>query len=169
MSFKSIAVKDFNDNIFKLIGDEWMLITSGNKNKYNTMTASWGGAGVLWNKNVTFSFVRPQRYTFEFMESNDYYTLSFYDKKYKNALKLCGSVSGRDVDKVKKIGFCEVFDNDSIYFNEAKLVIICKKIYGQFLDPACFIDKSICGLYKNEDYHKLFIGEIVKVLVKDGE
>lgn len=169
MPFKSVEIKDFNEKVFKLIGDEWMLITSGDKNKYNTMTASWGGVGVLWNKCVAFSFVRPQRYTFEFMENNDYYTLSFYDEKYKDALKLCGRVSGRDVNKVKEIGFSEVFDDKSVYFNEAKLVIVCKKIYGQFLDPSCFIDKTISGLYKNEDYHKLYIGEIEKVLVKDGE
>lgn len=167
MSFRSIDVNDLSDNVFKIIGKDWMLVTSGDKESYNTMTASWGGLGVLWNKNVAFTFIRPQRYTFEFMENNDYYTLSFYDKKYRDALALCGRVSGRDVDKVREIGFSAIFDDDSVYFNEARLVIVCKKIYGQFLDPKCFIDDKISGCYQNGDYHKLFIGEIVKVLVKN--
>ena len=78
--FTEIDVKSINDNMFKSIGQDWMLITSGEKEKFNTMTASWGGVGVLWNKNVTFAFIRPQRYTFDFMEKNDYYSLSFFNQ-----------------------------------------------------------------------------------------
>ena len=97
--FKEISVNSINENFFKLIGEKWMLITAGNEQNLNMMTASWGGVGVLWNKNVAFSFIRPNRYTFEFTEQNDYYTLSFYDDEFKSELSFCGTNSGRDVDK----------------------------------------------------------------------
>lgn len=167
MGFKEVPLKDLNENVFKIIGDDWMLVTAGNKDKFNTMTASWGGFGVLWNKNVTFSFVRPQRYTFEFLEDNDYYTLSFYGNEYKKELGICGRESGRNINKVEKIGFTPIFNDNAPYFNEAKLVIICKKIYSQFINPNCCIDEEIFDCYQEEDYHKMFFGEIVKVLVKE--
>ena len=91
MSFKEVNIKNFSFEPFKRIGDDWMLITAVDEQKYNTMTASWGGLGVLWNKNVTFSFVRPQRYTFEFLTKSAYYTLSFYDEKDRKALVTCGN------------------------------------------------------------------------------
>lgn len=165
-TFKEINLKELLISPFSLIGDSWMLITSGNSCKYNTMTASWGGLGVLWNKTVTFCFVRPQRYTFEFLENNDYYSLSFFDEKYKDALKLCGTVSGRDVNKQEKTKFTSLFDQNAPYFDQANLVFICKKIHGQFIDPKCFIDSSINKNYTNNDYHKMYVGEIVKAIRK---
>lgn len=167
MYFKQIDAKELNENAFKLIGTDWMLISSGNENKFNTMTASWGGVGVLWGKNVSFVFIRPQRYTLEFVEKNDYYTLSFFSDEYRPALSLCGSKSGRDVDKVAETGLTPLFDNGVPYFGEAKLVLVCKKLYNQPLDPSCFVDKNLDSFYANNDYHKMFVGEIVKVLVKE--
>ena len=167
MCFKEINAKDLCNNPFKLIGDDWMLITAGDEKKYNTMTASWGGFGVLWNKNVAFSFVRPQRYTFEFLEEGDYYTLTFYPEEYKNALITCGKKSGRDCDKVKEVGITPVFSEKAPYFKEANIVLVCHKMHEQFIDPDCFIDSSIQNSYPDNDYHKIFIGEIVKVLVKE--
>lgn len=168
MSFHEINPKELAITPFSLIGDEWMLVTAGNQEHYNTMTASWGGVGVMWGKNVAYSVIRPQRYTFEFMEQNDFYTLSFYDAAYKPALSLCGSKSGRDVDKAKETGLVPAFDQQAPYFEQAKLVLICRKLYAQNLDPACFIDRE-CDTkwYPSKDYHKQYIGEIVKVLVKD--
>lgn len=165
--FHEVDINTLNVNPFKMIGKQWMLITSGNEQKFNTMTASWGGLGVLWNKNVTFSFIRPQRYTFEFMENNKLYTLSFYEEKYRNALGVCGKISGRDNDKPQIAGLTPVFDNQSIYFSEASMVLVCRKIHSQFLDPSCFIDEGIKKNYDNEDYHKVYVGEIIKVLMKD--
>ena len=104
MDFKEISVSELNKNAFKLIGKDWMLITSGTEEKLNTMTASWGGLGVIWNTNVSFIFVRPQRYTFEFLEENDYYTLSFFGDEYKKVLSYCGKNSGRNVDKISATG-----------------------------------------------------------------
>ena len=99
MAFREIDPKELTGNPFERIGSQWMLVTAGDQNRYNTMTASWGGLGVMWGKNVAYTVIRPQRYTYEFMESNDTYTLSFYGKEYKTALNFCGSKSGRDVDK----------------------------------------------------------------------
>ena len=167
MSFKEINVKDLCSNPFKLIGDDWMLITAGNEKKFNTMTASWGGVGVLWNKNVTFAFVRPQRYTFEFLEKEDYYTLTFYNKEYKQSLVTCGQKSGRDYDKIKEAGLTVDFSEKAPFFKEANIILVCHKLHEQFIDPNCFVDTIIEDSYPNKDYHKVFIGDIVKALVKD--
>lgn len=168
MKFNEIEIKDLTLNPFSLIGDKWMLITSGSEEKLNTMTASWGGMGVLWNKNVTFAFVRPQRYTFEFLEKNDYYSLSFFDESYKKELAYCGKVSGRDVDKVSECGFTPCFE-DAPYFKEANLIIICKKVYQQFINPSDFLDKSLLKNYPNNDYHNMYVGEIVKCMVSNED
>ena len=89
MSFKEIPLTDLQFNPFTKIGSEWMLITAGNEKKFNTMTASWGGMGVLWGKNVVTTYIRPQRYTKEFVDANDTFTLSFYGPQYKEALNFC--------------------------------------------------------------------------------
>lgn len=167
MGLKEIDIKDFSVKPFSLIGDEWMLITSGDEKSYNTMTASWGGVGVLWNKNVAFSFIRPQRYTFEFVEKNEYYTLSFYPDNMKQALTICGRKSGRDCNKVKEAGLSPIFNEKAPYFEGAKLVLICKKLYNQFLTPECFVEKELEINYPNKDYHKMYIGEIVKALINE--
>ncbi len=167
MGLKEIDIKDFSVKPFSLIGDEWMLITSGDEKGYNTMTASWGGVGVLWNKNVAFSFIRPQRYTFEFVEKNEYYTLSFYPDNMKQALTLCGRKSGRDCNKVKEAGLSPIFNEKAPYFEGAKLVLICKKLYNQFFTPECFVEKELEINYPNKDYHKMYIGEIVKALINE--
>lgn len=168
MSFKELNLNKIEKiNPFNLIGNDWMLITSGNQKNFNTMTASWGGLGILWNKKVAFSFVRPQRYTFEFMEENELFTLSFFDAEHKDALRLCGRKSGRDCDKVKEAGLTPFFEDNAPCFEEAKMILVCKKIYSQFINPECMIDKSLEKNYENKDYHKMFIGEILKCLVRD--
>lgn len=164
--FKETECNSLNDNFFKLIGNDWMLITAGEENKFNTMTASWGGAGFLWNKNVVFTFVRPQRYTFEFMESSPYFSLSFFDNQWKKALSFCGSKSGRDVDKPAETGLTPVFDFEAPCFQQARLVLVCKKLYGQFLDIESMYDKSLDSNYKDKDYHKMYIGEVIKAYTK---
>lgn len=165
--FNEIKPAEIKDNIFDLIGRQWMLVTAGNKKNFNTMTASWGGAGILWNKPVAISFIRPQRYTYKFLEKSDRYTLSFYDEGYRDALNFCGSHSGRDCDKAKEAGLTPVAANDAVYFDEAKLVLICRKLYIQDFKPECFIDKSIVNTYNGDDYHRVYIGEIEKVLAKE--
>ncbi len=165
--FVEIKPEQISDNTFKLIGSDWMLITAGTLDSYNTMTASWGGFGVLWNKNICFCVVRPNRYTYGFMEKADTFTLSFFDNSYRNALVFCGSHSGRDVDKAAKTGLTPVeAGNGSVYFNEARLVIECRKLYFQDINPANFIDPDIDKNYPQKDYHRMYVGEIVRCLQK---
>jgi flavin reductase (DIM6/NTAB) family NADH-FMN oxidoreductase RutF len=163
--FKEISVYDITDNPFKLIADDWMLITAGNLQKFNTMTASWGTLGELWNKKVAFCFVRPTRYTYEFMENADTFTLTFLDEKYREALDYCGSHSGRQVDKIAKTGLTPVeWDGKAVYFQQARLVLICKKIYAQEIDPKLFLDPAIDDNYPKKDYHRMYVGEIIRCL-----
>ncbi len=166
MTFNEIDVNKLNINPFVKIGNEWMLITAGDEKSYNTMTASWGGMGVLWNKNVIYGFVRPQRYTFDFIENNPYFSISFYPPNMKEMLNFCGTKSGRDVNKVQVCNLNPIFDK-APYFQEAELVFICKKIHAQFIDHRCFIDRQICQNYQNNDYHKFYVGEIKKILAKE--
>ena len=165
--FREIPIETMNFNPFTKIGGEWMLLTAGDEKKYNTMTASWGGVGIMWNKNVVFTFFRPQRYTLEFVEHSEFFTVSFFDPDYKEALTFCGSHSGRDVDKAKETGLTPCFTHGTTTFQEARLVFICRKLSGQFLDPSSFIDPTIEGNYSEQDYHKMFIGEVVTVLEKE--
>ena len=131
------------------------------------MTASWGGLGVLWGKPVATVYIRPQRYTLEFVEREEKFTLAFFGEAYRKALALCGSKSGRDIDKVKECGFTVETADGAPYFAEADLVLVCKKAYWQDMDPTHFLDGEIDGKrYPEKDYHRIFIGEIETVLKK---
>ena len=162
--FMEIDPHELTDNVFRLIGQNWMLVTAGEREAFNTMTASWGGLGVLWNSPVSMIFVRPSRYTYEFIEREREYTLSFFGPEEKRALQICGSKSGRDIDKVKETGLTPLFDQPAPYFEQARLVLICRKLYTHDLDPAAFLDPAIMGSYKNGNYHRMYVGEIVKAL-----
>ncbi|MDD5923716.1 MAG: flavin reductase [Clostridia bacterium] len=162
---KKIDLLQMEANPFDMIGKQWMLITAGDQQKYNTMTASWGGMGVLWNKNVVFIFIRPQRYTLEFVDESEFFTLCFFDDEYKNALKFCGTKSGRDFDKAHETGLTARFDMSVPYFEEAKLVLVCKKMYRQQLTENNVIDERVYKEYNN-DYHYMFVGEIVEAYIK---
>lgn len=167
MSFLKIHPKDITDNIFELIGDKWMLITGGDASEYNMMTASWGGAGILWQKAVTFCYIRPERYTRQFVDRSAYYTLTFFGEEYRDMLYLCGSKSGRDINKVKESGLTSCCTEDgAVYFTEADLVLVCKKIYFHDFEPENFLSPEIAGVYEHGDYHRMYVGEIVEVLKK---
>ena len=166
MNFKEISPYEINNNAFSLISKDWMLITAGDKDNHNTMTASWGSIGFLWNKPIATIYVRPQRYTYEFLEQNDTFTLSFFDEDYRDALKLCGAKSGRDIDKDKETGLTPVETDGATYYEQAKLVLVCKKLYFQDITPDNFLDNTIESNYPNKDYHRAYIGQIIKVLVK---
>lgn len=164
--FTEIKPDKMQGNIFDMIGRQWMLVTAGNVDNFNTMTASWGGAGILWGKPVAFSFIRPQRYTFQFLQKYDSYTLSFFNESYREALNICGSRSGRDTDKVKETGLTPAYSGDAVYFDEAETVFICRKLYSQDLTIDGFNDKEIARTYKGDDFHRVFVGEIEKALTK---
>ena len=168
MAFREISVEELKDNPFTLINKDWMLITAGNREKHNTMTASWGGVGELWGRYVSTIYIRPQRYTLEFVEREDYYSLCFFGPDCRQALNLCGSKSGREIDKAEETGLIPVFDQAAPYFEQASLVLVCKKLYAQPMDPAGFVDKALDSRwYPDKDYHKMFVGEVIKVLVKE--
>jgi flavin reductase (DIM6/NTAB) family NADH-FMN oxidoreductase RutF len=165
MAFKEIAPEAMEGNAFKLIGKDWMLITAGSLGSYNTMTASWGGLGVLWNRNVSFCFVRPTRYTFQFMESAELYTLSFFTEDHREALNYCGAHSGRDVDKASETGLTPFQPAEgTVSFQEARLILLCKKIYTQDFEPGRFLDPAIDGNYPKKDYHRIYIGQLLGCL-----
>ena len=159
-------IKEVKENLVKLISDDWALVSAGDKDKWNTMTISWGAVGELWGKDVVFAFIRPQRYTKEFMDKSDYFTVSFFDEEYKDALKLCGTKSGRDCDKLGLAGLTAEYDGEAVYPSQARLVIKCRKIAVQQLDNSGFVDESIESNYKSGDYHFVYIGEIEKVFEK---
>ena len=153
---------------FKMIGDQWMLVTAGDQIKYNTMTASWGGIGVMWGKNVAVTVIRPQRYTKEFIDKEELFSVSFLKDGHRDALKLCGSVSGRDHDKIKEAGLTPVFIDGVPAFEEADTILICRKMYRTSMNPADFIDKDADSkFYPEKDYHDMYIAEIVKAVVAE--
>lgn len=161
------SVEDFNQNIFNEIGQNWALITAGGKEGFNPMTVSWGTAGVLWNKNVFILFVRPQRYTMEFINKNEKLTLSFFGGKYKDELMRAGRITGRNIDKFKEVGLTPIYDVDAdvYYAEEARFVFKLKKLYVGDILPENFIDKSLIEKnYPLKDFHKVIIGEVFQVL-----
>jgi flavin reductase (DIM6/NTAB) family NADH-FMN oxidoreductase RutF len=167
MSFKNIKPTEIYDNAIQMIGNDWMLITAGDLDHFNTMTAAWGGLGFLWKEPMATIFIRPQRYTYEFVEKYKEFTLSFFDKEHHDALKICGTRSGRDTDKMKETGLTAlVSDRGNIYFKEARLVIECRKVYYDDIDPALFLDPEIDRLYPIGDYHRMYIGFITNCMIK---
>lgn len=164
---KEINVRELKDDFVKMISNDWALLTAGTKDNFNTMTVSWGGIGELWGKDVCFVFVRPQRYTYEFMEKNDYFSLSFFGGEYKKELGICGSKSGRDIDKMAETGFLPVDFENAVGYEQAKVNVVLKKLAYQDMKPDGFIDESIMNNYANNDFHRVYVGEIVKVVVEE--
>ena len=163
--FTEINPHDIKDNLIKIIADEYMLISAGDKNAYNMMTASWGFMGEMWGADSVAVVVRPQRYTMEFINNHDYFTLSFYGDN-KEIHKICGGKSGRDCNKTELTGLTPSFAENTVYFEEARMVLVCKKQYVQQMSPDCFTDKTPLKWYPSEDYHYMIIGKIEKVLIK---
>ena len=169
MGFTKITVKDIDGNVFKMMDDDWFLITAGDRDGFNTMTAKWGALGMLWRRPIAECYITHSRHTFNFIEKSDYYTISFYDEKYRPQLSLCGTKSGRDIDKVMKTGFAPAFaDCGAVYFEEARLVIVCRKIYSADFKPEKIPRDILDTIYTTGDYHRAYIGEIIEVLKKEG-
>jgi flavin reductase (DIM6/NTAB) family NADH-FMN oxidoreductase RutF len=165
-------IRGFPGSPSERIGSGWMLITAGDKSEWNTMTASWGGLGVLWGRDVAFMFIRPSRHTFHFANTSGRFTLSFFSAQYRNALNLCGSKSGRDTDKAAEAGITPIVFGSgaaagAVGFKEASEIIVCRKLYTHDFEPHKFLDPvSIEKNYNGQDYHRMFIGEIQSLLVR---
>ena len=172
---KSIRPESLSDNPFTLIGKDWLLVTACTKSedadgtvhtgRVNTMTASWGGLGILWNKSVATIYLRPSRYTKEIIDQTDTYTLSVLPQKYRTALDYCGSHSGRNEDKFQATKLDVEYTNGTPWIKQARLVFFCRKLYAQEFSPYSFCDEKICNQnYKKDDFHTMYIGEIYKVM-----
>lgn len=161
---EKIDVKSLNDNVFETIGKEWLLVTVGDKDNFNMMTASWGCLGWLWNKPVAVIFIRPERYTHDLIEQSDKLTLSFlgHSEEARKIYAFCGSKSGRDFDKLKETGLVPVeTDNGGVTYEQARLTFECRKLYKDAIKPECFLDHSISQWYGEKGgYHDVYVVEI---------
>lgn len=166
MPFSEISIHDLTINPFDKFDREWALLTAGNERASNTMTVSWGGLGVLWHKNVATVYVRPSRYTKEFVDATGRFSLSFYAPEHKRALGVLGTKSGRDGNKVAEVGFTPVCLGQTVAFEQAELVLTCRALYADELKPGCFLDRS-CDEdnYPEHDYHTMYIAEVEHVFV----
>jgi flavin reductase (DIM6/NTAB) family NADH-FMN oxidoreductase RutF len=163
--FEAFDWRSLRENASESIAEGWMLVTPGVPGRWNTMTASWGGFGHLWGMDVAFVFVRPSRHSFGFMEREGGFALSFFDESMREALQVCGAKSGRDIDKaaaagITPLGFALGDSERRVGFAEARLVVACRKIYSQDLDPERFVDPGIAKNYPRGDVHRLFVGAI---------
>ena len=164
--FKEISPYEL-ENAMKLIGKDWMLITARDGEKVNAMTASWGALGVLWNKCVCVSFIRPQRHTFGLVEGEDRLSFAFLGEEHRDALRLCGRESGRDCDKLALAGLHSELVGGVPVISEARLVLVCKKLYADDLKKECFIDPALLSNYAANDFHRMYVCEIEKAYIKD--
>ena len=163
--FREVAPEELG-NAFKLIGKDWMLITAKDGEKVNAMTASWGTMGVLWNKPVAVGFVRPQRHTYGLTENEDKITLCFLAEEWREALKFCGTKSGRDYDKLAETGLHSFDCFGAPAIEESQMLLVCKKLYADDLKENCFIDTSVLSNYKIKDYHRFYVWEIEKAFIR---
>ena len=165
--YKQLSPDKIPGNIIKMLNEDWMIITAGNDEKFNMMTAGWGGIGVLYSKPVAICFINPLNYTYQFMETNDTYTFTFYTEAYRDALLYCGTNSGRDTDKVKGSGLTPISTpSGSKAFSEAWLIIECRKLVGQSLNHDTLFDDTVKNEWVGKQLPKMFIGEIINVWVK---
>ena len=170
MNYREILPEEFNRSAFKLIGKDWMLITAADEQKKsgaNAMTASWGGLGILWNKPVATIYIRPQRHTFSLVEDSDRMSLCFLGEGYRKELGYCGSHSGRNEDKLEILGLkTEKLDGVPV-ISDSEIILLCKKLYADDLKEERFIDKEAISHYPTADFHRFYILEITKILIKE--
>lgn len=165
---QQVAPNALTGNVIELIAQDWMLITAGTPGRFNSMTANWGGVGYLWNKPVAYVFIRPERYTFEFVESFDTFSLTFFGKEYKKVLTLFGSQSGREIDKMNHAELTPYFTElGTPAFEEARITFECKKLYSSMLTEGDFIDPSLIEKWYSEKggLHKMYVAEIINVWI----
>lgn len=153
---------------FKTIGKDWFLLTAGTPEDYNTMTCSWGALGVIWNVPSVTAYVRTTRHTFGYLEQGNTFTVCVFPETYRKALSYCGSHSGRDVDKAKETGLTPISLDGAPAFAEAKLVLVCEKMYSQMMESAAFDDKALIDTFYGKDaMHKMYIGRILSAYVQE--
>ena len=170
---REISFRDLKINPMTMFGDEWLALAAGNEDGWNAMTVAWGHLGSIWDRRdrpgclpTAIAYVRPSRYTLEFMDREDSFTLSLFGSEKRKALAYIGSHSGRDGDKCAEAGLSPVFEDGTVYLKDAKLVLVCRKLYEQWLTEDGFVDKALLDEnYPKRDLHKMYVGEILRVLV----
>lgn len=166
-NFQKVEFDQMEWNPFEKIGKDWMLVTAGNEEKANTMTASWGGVGVMWGKNVAYVFIRDSRYTKEFIDREGKFSLSFPSEEYRKEMKFLGTVSGRNEDKIKEVKLHVAYRDGVPYIDEGNLVMICRVMSQTAISREQFLDESIdTAWYASGDYHKMYIAEITEILAR---
>ncbi len=166
--FKEIKPENIEKNPIDLIGNKWMLITSGQLSSFNTMTASWGAIGFLWNKPVAFCFVRLERYTYKFMEENQFFSLCFFQEKYREALTICGTNSGKNFDKIKATKLTPLAGiTKTVIFKEAIMAMELRKIYFTDIDKQNILEYNVLKNYESSGFHRMYIGEILFCGIKE--
>lgn len=162
-----ISPYELAQNPFELINKKWAMVTTRANGVTNTMTASWGGVGILWNKPVAYVFLRPQRYTRELLDASELFSLCFLPEAYRDKLTYCGKVSGRDGNKLEACGFDAVEFDGAPVLAQANTVLTLKKLFRQQLTPDSFADSALCDAnYPGKDFHYLYIAEILGVYEK---
>ena len=157
-------VKEFDKGIFDLFSKRWALLTAGKPGDFNTMTIGWGGLGTLWSKPVVTVYSRKSRYTHEFLDREEYFTLSFFGEDKREILGVLGNKSGRDIDKINNSGLTPKAIGDSVTFEEAELTILCKKLYMKELDLQAMPDDVKKTYYDKDSLHDMYIGEVIEII-----
>ena len=155
---------EFTTDILSVFDKKWALLTAGKEDSFNTMTISWGGLGTIWNKPVATVYVRTSRYTHDFMDANEFFTVSFYPEECKKTLGVLGSKSGRDMDKMKESGLTPVKTGESMSFKETEVTLVCKKLFKQKLEESNMPADIAKAMYEGQASHDMYIGEIVEII-----
>ena len=155
---------EFKTDIFSQFDQKWALVTAGDKESFNTMTVSWGGMGTIWNKPVATVYVRTSRYTHEFIDNNDYFTISFFPEDYKKILGVLGSKSGREMDKIHASGLTPVQVENGITFKEAETTFVCRKLCKQPIELQNMLEEVVNTFYKEDTRHDMYIGEVIEII-----
>ena len=151
-------------DVFSEFDQVWALVTAGTPDNFNTMTISWGGMGTLWGRPVATVYIRTSRYTHEFVDANEYFTISFYPEEYKKVLGILGSKSGRDMDKMHDSGLPPRFLDQGITFKEAKYTLVCRKLFKQQLAVENIPEDVVDTYYKKDAPHDMYIAEVLEIL-----
>lgn len=174
--FKELPIDQLQLNPFTAFGTDWMALAAGNEvDGCNAMTIAWGHFGSLWERKshanrlpTAICYVRPSRYTKEFMDKEKLFTLCAFAPEQKKVLGILGSRSGRDGDKIAAAGLTTMCVDGTVAFAEAKMVYVCRKLYHAPLLESGFADKELVDFnYPKRDFHEMYVGEVIKVLVND--
>lgn len=164
MRLQPVDFQSMTPEVFRVFETQNALLTAGDRETCNTMTIGWCQLGRVWNLPVCTVYVRPERYTYQFMESHDYFTVSVLPETAKKIMALCGTKSGRDLDKIKECGLTLCYGaGDAPFFDEAEWVLVCRKAYVQDLDAVCVLDARIHGSYGVKGgWHRVYTGVVVE-------